>query len=94
LSFRTVENWDAAVTHFRYALEAYKAGKPRNLIEKDAGFIIIANIFKTIKLSDEAKFEEAARRELESGVYKDLEDELAVVAATKVPDLAPILSKH
>ncbi len=92
LGFFANDVWNGAITHFRRALTVYKQGKPGDIFEKRQGQRVTANIFLAIRASDKAKFEEAAKKELELEVYQGLQDELAF-AATEVPELLPLLSK-
>ncbi len=87
------ESWDGAIRTFRYALGIYKQGKPRGIFEDRQGRRVTANIFNSIRKRDGAKFEVAAKKELELDVYKGLEDELNF-AATEVPELGPLLKER
>lgn len=87
------ERYANARTNFRFALETYKSGKPRQLFEKKSGALTTHNIFVTLKKEDETNFEENAKKELADELYNDLEDELAL-AAVDLTWLAPLLKER
>jgi hypothetical protein len=90
IGFLMSKDWTNAIKHFRLALGAFKEGKPRGIFGKQTGNRPAANIFFAIRARDKGKFEDAAKRELELDLYKDLEDELNF-AAIEVAELAPLL---
>ena len=93
LAGATEERQDETVASFRQALTAYKASKPRNLIEAKVGAIILRYIFESLQKKHGENFEEKAREELADGLYNDLQEELALTALQS-PWLTPLIKER
>ena len=93
LAGATEERQDETVASFRPALTAYKASKPRNLIEAKVGAIILRYIFESLRKKHGEDFEEKAREELADGLYNDLQEELALTALQS-PWLTPLIKER
>ena len=84
---------DETVASFRQALAAYKASKPRNLIEAKVGATILQYIFESLRKKDGENFEDKAREELADMLYNDLQEELALTALQSLW-LAPLIKER
>ena len=82
---------DSLIT-FRNALRAYKAGKPRNLIDTKAGVATLRSAFESVRKAQGDNYLEKAREELADPLYNDLEEELAL-AALQSPWLMPLIKE-
>ena len=84
---------DETMASFRQALTAYKASKPRNLIEAKVGAIILRHNFESLREKHGENFEEKAREELADALYNDLQEELALTAL-QIPWLTPLIKER
>ena len=83
---------DSLIT-FRRVLGTYKSGKPRKLIETNAGATAIRSIFESLRKTQEDNYVEKAREELADPFYNGLEEELAL-AALQISWLTPLLKER
>jgi hypothetical protein len=74
------QHHDETVASFRQALAAYKASKPRNLMEAKVGATILQYIFESLRKKHGEKSEWKTREELADTLYNDLQEELALTA--------------
>ena len=81
-----------AIDSFRKALAFYKRGKARQLFVTKSGGQVIANLFLALKRLNPPQFDEAAKKEIATPTYEDLDEELAL-AALENAYLAPLI-KH
>jgi hypothetical protein len=87
------ERHDDAIGAFRQALTAYKACKPRNLIETKIGATSARYIFEALRKKHGENHGEKVREELAGTLYNGLEEELALTALQS-PWLAPLISER
>jgi len=84
------ERHDDSVTTFRQALRAYKAGKPRNVMQTEVGATAVQFIFESLRKTHGDKYVEKAHKELTDPLYNGLGEELAL-AALDIPWLTPLV---
>jgi hypothetical protein len=84
------ERLEDCVACFRQALAAYKAGKPRNLMETKAGATTARYIFESLRKKSGESCAEKAGEELGDSLYNGMEEELAL-AALQSEWLAPLI---
>lgn len=90
------ENNGDSTAAFRNALQAYKSGKPKNLVETKVGASIARHLFDSLrKKHGDAHIDhiEHARQELSNPLYNGLNEELAV-AALQIPWLTPLINER
>lgn len=90
LAAGTEECHDDSVVAFRQALRAYKAGKPRSVMEREAGATSAKFLFESLRKTHGDKYVEKARKELTDPLYNGLDEELAL-AALHIAWLAPLI---
>ena len=78
---------------FRAALQTYKSGKPRNLIEAKLGATVARSIFESLRKTHGENYIDKAREELADSLYNGLDEELAL-AALQSPWLAPLINER
>jgi hypothetical protein len=78
---------------FRNALQTYKSGKTRNLIEPKVGATTARAIFESLRKTHPENYVDKAREELADTLYNDLQEELAL-AALQSPWLTPLLNER
>lgn len=93
LAVAAEERHDDSVTAFRHALTAYKASKPRNIIETKVGAATARYIFESLRKKHGENCAEHARVELADSLYNELEEELAL-AALQSPWLTPLINER
>jgi hypothetical protein len=84
---------DDGIGAFRQALTAYKACKPRNLIETKVGAASARYIFEALQKKHGENHVEKVREELAGSLYNELEEELALTALQS-PWLAALISER
>lgn len=84
---------DDSVVHFRQALRAYKAGKPRNVMETEVGATTVTFLFESLRKTHGDTYVEKARKELTDPLYNNLDEELAL-AALHVTWLTPLIRER
>lgn len=82
-----------SVAAFRLALAAYKACKPRNLIETKVAAATIRHLFESLQKHHAEKSVEKARQELADPLYNGLEEDLALTALQS-PWLTPLINER
>lgn len=89
----TGECHDDSVVTFRQALRAYKAGKPRNVMETDVGATAVKFLFESVRKTHGDKYVDKARKELTDPLYNGLDEELAL-AALHIAWLTPLIKQR
>ena len=93
LAAGTEECHDDSVVTFRQALRAYKAGKPRNVMETEVGGTTVKFLFESIRKTHGDKYVEKARKELTDPLYNGLDEKLAL-AALHIPWLKTLIKER
>jgi hypothetical protein len=93
LAAGTEECHDDSVITFRQALGAYKAGKPRNVMETEVGATTVKFLFESLRKTHGDKYVEKAREELTGQLYNGLDEELAL-AALHIAWLTPLIKER
>lgn len=85
--------YDSAINRSHRALELYKQLRKQGAAPLGTGTTILGFVFQSImKEGEQEDFPERAKNELKNDLYQDLDEELTV-AASRMPDLLPLLSK-
>jgi len=93
LAAETEECHDGSVAMFRQALRAYKAGKPRNVMETEVGGTTVKFLFESLRKTHGDKYVEKAHKELTDPLYNGLDEELAL-AALHIPWLKTLIKER